>query len=134
MIFMPFVTISSVICQQQQQQNCFSRIFNLSNYTDPQVPTANLGRTDEQLTVGLNNEMTTLEVWEKISENFKDLINYLASPTFCIRNGKKTEWSPIRSVIIRVINKSWQPCSGSQICFKHEEFQDLFCQQWKKAI
>ena len=33
-----------------------------------------------------------------------------------IRNGKKTEWSPIRSVIIRVINKIGRPQSGSQIC------------------
>ena len=28
----------------------------------------------------------------------------------------RTEWSPIRSVIIRVINKIGRPCSGSPIC------------------
>ena len=33
-----------------------------------------------------------------------------------ISNGNRTEWSPIRSVIIRVINKIGQPCSGSPIC------------------
>ena len=33
---------------------------------------------------------------------------------FC--NGNRTEWSPIRSVIIRVINKIGRPCSGSPIC------------------
>ena len=33
-----------------------------------------------------------------------------------IRNGNRTEWSPIRSVIIRVINKMGRPLSGSTIC------------------
>ena len=31
-------------------------------------------------------------------------------------NGNRTEWSPIRSVIIRVINKIGRPRSGSPIC------------------
>ena len=33
-----------------------------------------------------------------------------------ISNGSRTEWSPIRSVIIRVINKIGRPRSGSPIC------------------
>ena len=33
-----------------------------------------------------------------------------------ISNGNRTEWSPIRSVIVRVINKSGRPSSGSPIC------------------
>ena len=33
-----------------------------------------------------------------------------------IRNGNRTEGSPIRSVIIRVINKIGRPRSGSPIC------------------
>ena len=33
-----------------------------------------------------------------------------------ISNGNRTEWSPIRSVIIRVINKIGWPRSGSLIC------------------
>ena len=33
-----------------------------------------------------------------------------------IINGNRTEWGPIRSVIIRVINKIGRPCSGSPIC------------------
>ena len=33
-----------------------------------------------------------------------------------IRNGNRTEWSPIRSVIIRVINKIGRQSSGSPIC------------------
>ena len=33
-----------------------------------------------------------------------------------INNGNRTEWSPIRSVIIRVINKIGRPRSGSPIC------------------
>ena len=33
-----------------------------------------------------------------------------------INNGNRTEWSPIRSVIIQVINKIWRPRSGSPIC------------------
>ena len=34
---------------------------------------------------------------------------------FVIGNGNRTEWSPIRSVIIRVINKIGRPRSGSPI-------------------
>ena len=33
-----------------------------------------------------------------------------------VRNGNRTEWSPIRSVIIRVINKIGRRRSGSPIC------------------
>ena len=33
-----------------------------------------------------------------------------------ISNGNRTEWSPIRSVIIRVINKIRRPRCGSPIC------------------
>ena len=33
-----------------------------------------------------------------------------------LNNGNRTEWSPIRSVIIRVINKIGRPRSGSPIC------------------
>ena len=33
-----------------------------------------------------------------------------------ISNDNRTEWSPIRSVVIRVINKIWRPRSGSPIC------------------
>jgi len=33
-----------------------------------------------------------------------------------INNGNRTEWSPIRSVIRRVINKIGRPRSGSPIC------------------
>ena len=35
--------------------------------------------------------------------------------TSMISNGNRTEWSPIRSVIIRVINKIGRPRSGSLI-------------------
>ena len=37
-------------------------------------------------------------------------------PALNICNGNRTEWSPIRSVIIRVINKIGRPRSGSPIC------------------
>ena len=33
-----------------------------------------------------------------------------------INDGNRTEWGPIRSVIIRVINKIGRPRSGSPIC------------------
>ena len=33
-----------------------------------------------------------------------------------VNNGNRTEWSPIWSVIIRVINKIGRPRSGSPIC------------------
>ena len=41
----------------------------------------------------------------------------LAGDLCCfISNGNRTEWSPIRSVIIRVINKIGRPRSESPIC------------------
>ena len=40
--------------------------------------------------------------------------NQEKSGHFC--NGNRTEWSPIRSVIIRVINKIGRPRSESPIC------------------
>ena len=33
-----------------------------------------------------------------------------------ISNGNRTEWSPIRTVIIQVINKIGRPRSGSPFC------------------
>ena len=42
-----------------------------------------------------------------------------------ISNGNRTEWSPIRSVIIRVINKIGQPRSGSPICLITSMITDL---------
>ena len=35
---------------------------------------------------------------------------------YIISNGNRTEWSPIRSVIIRAMNKIGRPRSGSPIC------------------
>ena len=40
----------------------------------------------------------------------------LFNHSYSISNGNRTEWSPIRSVIIQVINKIGQPRSGSPIC------------------
>ena len=37
----------------------------------------------------------------------------------CINNGNRTEWSPIRSVIIRAINKIGRPRSGVRLVY-HE--------------
>ena len=37
--------------------------------------------------------------------------------------GNRTEWSPIRSVIIRVINKIGRPRSGSSICLSRVSLQ-----------
>ena len=45
------------------------------------------------------------------------LVNPLASCLWApVSNGNRTEWSPIRSAIIRVINKIGRPRSGSPIC------------------
>ena len=41
---------------------------------------------------------------------------YSTKQTWIINNGNRTEWSPIWSVIIRVINKIGRPRSGSPIC------------------
>ena len=43
-----------------------------------------------------------------------------------INNGNRTEWSPIRSVIIRVINKISRPRSGSPICLIMSMIADQF--------
>ena len=43
-------------------------------------------------------------------------LKYLGFDTYAISNGNRTEWSPIRSVIIRVINKIGRPRSGCPIC------------------
>ena len=48
---------------------------------------------------------------------FRWIYQSLTKPFFApISNGNRTEWSPIRSVIIRVINKIGRPRSGSPIC------------------
>ena len=45
------------------------------------------------------------------------MINNISNRTSCrpICNGNRTEWRPIRSVIIRVINKIGRPRNGSPI-------------------
>ena len=45
-----------------------------------------------------------------------DLCSISLVNNFFFSNGNRTEWSPIRSVIIRVINKIGRPRSGSPIC------------------
>ena len=48
---------------------------------------------------------------------FRWIYQSLTKPFFApISNGNRTEWSPIRSVIIRVINKIGRPRNGSPIC------------------
>ena len=41
------------------------------------------------------------------------------STDLTVNNGNRTEWSPIRSVIIRLVNKIRRPRGGSPICY-HE--------------
>ena len=48
--------------------------------------------------------------------DFKHTLVDIGATLLCISNGNRTEWSPIRSVIIRVINKIGRPRSGSPIC------------------
>ena len=50
--------------------------------------------------------------------DYSQLSNYTVRLQCCrlINNGNRTEWSPIRSVIIWVINKIGRPRSGSPIC------------------
>ena len=60
---------------------------------------------------------------------FRWIYQSLTKPFFApISNGNRTEWSPIRSVIIRVINKIRRPRSGSPIL--QTELDDTkFCYQ-----
>ena len=46
----------------------------------------------------------------------------LVSKSIC--NSNRTEWSPVRSVIIRVINKIRRPLSGSSICLTTSTITD----------
>ena len=46
----------------------------------------------------------------------------LVSKSIC--NSNRTEWSPVRSVIIRVINKIGRPLSGSSICLTTSTITD----------
>ena len=50
------------------------------------------------------------------SETFITLISLPFRQSMRKSNGNRTEWSPIRSVIIPVINKIERPRSGSPIC------------------
>ena len=43
-------------------------------------------------------------------------IDYSINQLILINNGNRTEWSPIRSVIIRAINKIGLPLRGRPIC------------------
>ena len=54
---------------------------------------------------------------------------YLFIIIVVISNGNRTEWSPIRSVIIQVINKIGRPRSGSPICLITELDDTKFCYQ-----
>ena len=51
-----------------------------------------------------------------INHNYNKIVKSDWLSTALICNGNRTEWSPIRSVIIRVINKIGRPRSGSPIC------------------
>ena len=58
-------------------------------------------------------------IYTSYDENCAHLVRSLAQigcDRALIGNGNGTDWSPIRSVIIRVINKIGRPRSGSPIC------------------
>ena len=58
-----------------------------------------------------SKQKTIIEDPDNIIQDFKTEVRF-----YFISNGNRTEWSPIRSVIIRVINKIGRPRSGSPIC------------------
>ena len=65
----------------------------------------------------LYSQSTTVKVLKVKLEYWLPRITIEASgPRQPVDNGIKTEWSPIRSVIIRVITKIRLPRSGSPIC------------------
>ena len=51
-----------------------------------------------------------------LDDNVLIISSILGASRATISNGNRNEWSPIRSVIIRVINKIGQPQIGSPIC------------------
>ena len=52
-------------------------------------------------------------------------LNLLSIGNSMISNSNRTEWSPIQSVIIRVINKIGRPRSGSPICLITHNFNKI---------
>ena len=47
-------------------------------------------------------------------------------PIYIISNGNRTEWSPIRSVIIRVITKSDDRATGVRFVYHEYKFRSLY--------
>ena len=64
----------------------------------------------EDATIGMNIPKNFIPSIEKVMMSVFTLVIII------INNGNRTEWSPIWSVIIRVINKIGRPRSGSPIC------------------
>ena len=65
-------------------------------------------------------ELSGVQFWSEIilviSNRTRAARSFDFEITSMICNGNRTEWSPIRSVIIRVINKIGRPRNGSPIC------------------
>ena len=52
-----------------------------------------------------------------------ELLKYVIKPiSFLISNGNRTEWSPIRSVIIRVITKSDDRAAGVRFVYHEYDY------------
>ena len=58
----------------------------------------------------------TIEFFSRYSVSRCSVTLFSNTPLDEIGNGNRTEWSPILSEIIRVINKIGRPRSGSPIC------------------
>ena len=57
------------------------------------------------------------------SENFMWLQQQLAAVKTLFSNGNRTEWSPIRSVIIRVITKSDERAAGVRFVYHEYDYR-----------
>ena len=61
-------------------------------------------------------KLSKIAIISVLRKNIQKVTDILSKKSSHISNGNRTEWSPIRSVIIRVISKIGRPRSGSPIC------------------
>ena len=64
-------------------------------------------------------------IWQKIElkVNKKDTSCLCVCPLSSISNGNRTEWSPIQSVIIRVITKSDDRAAGVRFVYHEYDYR-----------
>ena len=93
------------------ERNSFGSLPPQMNILQQNIPQALLG----YLVTSMQQKI--LETAEPVNSDTTTFLFNSFLPDLClINNGNRTEWSPIHSEIIRVINKIGRPRSASLIC------------------